>query len=85
MLSCAKFRHFAIIKGVIRILTIYKITCLVNQKVYIGQTSETIEKRFARHMGYQKDESDTKFYRAIRKYGKENFRIEAIDFAETQE
>ena len=43
MLSCAKFRHFSIIKGVIQILTIYKITCLVNQKVYIGQTSETID------------------------------------------
>ena len=57
----------------------------MNQKVYIGQTSETIEKRFARHMGYQKDEHDTKFYRAIRKYGKENFKIEAIDFANTQE
>ena len=35
-------------------------------------------------MGYQKDEHDTKFYRAIRKYGKENFKIEAIDFADTQ-
>ena len=57
----------------------------MNQKVYIGQTSETIEKRFARHMGYQKEEHDTKFYRAIRKYGKENFKIEAIDFADTQE
>ena len=57
---------------------------MVNQKVYIGQTSETIEKRFARHMGYQKNEHDTKFYRAIKKYGKDNFKIEAIDFAETQ-
>lgn len=56
----------------------------MNQKVYIGQTSETIKKRFARHMGYQKEEHDTKFYRAIRKYGKENFKIEAIDFANTQ-
>ena len=36
-------------------------------------------------MGYQKDEHDTKFYRAIRKYGKENFKIESIDFANTQE
>lgn len=85
MLSCAKFRHFSMIKGVICILTIYKITCLVNQKIYVGQTSETIEKRFARHMGYQKEENDTKFYRAVRKYGAENFEIEAIDFADTQE
>lgn len=36
-------------------------------------------------MGYQKDEHDTKFYRAIRKYGKKNFKIESIDFADTQE
>ena len=36
-------------------------------------------------MGYQKKEHDTKFYRAVRKYGKENFVIEAIDFADTQE
>ena len=36
-------------------------------------------------MGYQKNKHDTKFYRAIRKYGKENFKIEAIDFADTQE
>ena len=52
--------------------------------MYIGQTSETIERRFARHMGYQKNEHDTKFYRAIKKYGKDNFKIEAIDSAETQ-
>ena len=85
MLSCAKFRHFMIYKEVSRILTIYKITCLINNKVYIGQTSETIKQRFSRHMGYQKEEHDTKFYRAVRKYGKENFIIEAIDFADTQE
>jgi len=85
MLSCAKFRRFVKLKEVIIILIIYKITCLVNQKVYIGQTSEPIKKRFARHMGYQKDEKDTKFYRAVRKYGKENFVIEVIDYAETQD
>lgn len=36
-------------------------------------------------MGYQKDEHDTKFYRAVRKYGTENFYIEQIDEATTQE
>lgn len=63
----------------------YKITCLINKKVYIGQTTETIEYRFKRHMGYQKDSFDTKFYRAIRKYGTENFVIEQIDSANNQE
>lgn len=66
-------------------MIIYKITCKVNNKVYIGQTCEDINKRFRRHMGYQSLEHDTKFYRAVRKYGKENFYIEQIDSADTQE
>lgn len=68
-----------------KILRIYKITCKVNNKLYIGQTNEPLKQRFKRHMGYQKDEKDTKFYRAVRKYGTENFYIEEIDVAETQE
>ena len=47
-------------------MIIYKITC-------IGQTSETLKQRFSRHMGYQKEEHDTKFYRAVRKYGRDKF------------
>jgi len=69
---------------VIKII-IYKITCTINQKVYIGQTSESLQKRFNRHIGYQKDEHDTKFYRAIKKYGSDKFCIEPIDSATTQE
>lgn len=64
---------------------IYKITCKINGKVYIGQTTEDVQTRFRRHMGYQKDEHDTKFYRAVRKYGVENFYIEVIDTARTKE
>lgn len=64
---------------------IYKITCKVNNKIYIGQTTETLEKRFNRHMGYQKDTHDTKFYRAVRKYGVENFYIELIAQATSKE
>ena len=66
-------------------MIIYKITNKINNKVYIGQTSETLKKRFSRHMGYQSIEHDTKFYRAVRKYGKDNFIIEQIDTALTQE
>lgn len=44
-----------------RSFKIYKITCKINNKVYIGQTIETLTQRFNRHMGYQKDEHDTKF------------------------
>lgn len=66
-------------------MIIYKITNIQNNKVYIGQTKESIKKRISRHMGYQALEHDTKFYRAIRKYGKENFLIEQIDSVTTQE
>ena len=66
-------------------MIIYKITNIQNNKVYIGQTNESIKKRFSRHMGYQALEHDTKFYRAVRKYGRENFIIEQIDVADNQE
>ena len=36
-------------------------------------------------MGYHKDTVDTKFYRAVRKYGKDNFFIEKIDEASCQD
>lgn len=66
-------------------MIIYKITCKANNKIYIGQTSESLKQRFSRHMGYPKDDHDTKFYRAVRKHGIENFYIEEIDKASTQE
>lgn len=64
---------------------VYKITNDVNDKVYVGQTTETLEQRFRRHMGYQKDEHDTKFYRAVRKYGVEHFKIELIEEVNSRE
>lgn len=60
---------------------VYKITCLSNGKIYVGQTTETLKQRFKRHLNYN---GDTKFYRAIKKYGKENFKIELIDTANNQ-
>ena len=66
-------------------MIVYKITNIKNNKVYIGQTKETLKQRFSRHMGYQALEHDTKFYRAVRKYGKESFIIEQIDTAFNQD
>lgn len=66
---------------------IYKITCSANGKVYIGQTTETIEQRLERHfkMAYAEEKPKIKFQRAIKKYGKENFIIEEIDRASSKE
>ena len=65
---------------------IYKITNLINNKVYIGQTIRPIEDRFKRHINDAINyKLDTHLARAIRKYGFENFIIEEIDTASTQE
>lgn len=65
---------------------IYKITNIVNNKVYIGQTIRPVEKRFQRHINDSLNNViDTHFSRAIRKYGKDNFEIEIIDAAESQD
>ena len=64
---------------------IYKITNIQNNKVYIGQTIRPIKDRFHRHINDAMNNIlDTHFARAIRKYGKENFIIEEIDSANTQ-
>jgi group I intron endonuclease len=60
------------------IYTIYKITNLVNGKIYIGQTSKTAEQRFVKHKLNAKNGLDTYLYRAIRKHGEDHFVIESI-------
>ena len=63
-------------------LSIYKITNLVNNKVYIGQTRQDIHKRFIQHCSCSnKNFYKSKLHEAIRKYGKNNFTIECIDTA----
>lgn len=62
---------------------IYKITNLVNQKCYIGQTMKSIEERWKVHKRVSKKKSDRGYnyplYKAMRKYGIENFTIEQIE------
>jgi len=65
---------------------IYKITNIQNNKVYIGQSIRPINQRFKRHINDAiNNKLDTHFARAIRKYGKENFYIKAIDKASNQD
>lgn len=59
-------------------LYIYKITNLINNKIYIGQTTSCVQKRFDEHNihgKYNKMPID----KALFKYGKENFKVEIID------
>lgn len=60
---------------------IYKITNKINNKIYIGFTSKTLEERFKEHVHKSNKNSKEKtyFHKAIKKYGKENFIIEVVD------
>ena len=65
---------------------IYKITNIQNNKIYIGQTIRPVSDRFHRHINDAMNNIlDTHFARAIRKYGKDNFVIEQIDEANSQD
>ncbi len=60
---------------------IYKITNKINDKVYIGKTLNSIQKRWREHLIDSKKRKCEKrpLYSAINKYGEENFEIEQIE------
>lgn len=61
-------------------MIIYKITNQINNKVYIGLTTCSLEYRWARHITESKNINNTKhLYKSMRKYGIENFTVEEID------
>ena len=64
------------------IMIVYKAINKLNNKVYIGITTKTLEHRKSIHKKDSKIK-DTYFYRAIRKYGFDNFEWEEIDTATT--
>lgn len=68
-------------------LIIYKATNLINNKIYIGQTINTLEYRKNQHFREARCEkkNNNYFHNAINKYGCENFIFEEIDFANSQE
>lgn len=61
-------------------MIIYKISNNINDMVYIGQTRQCINKRWGQHK--RQIESENKpLYKAMKKYGIDNFKIEEIDGA----
>ena len=59
---------------------IYKLTCLISWKVYVGQTTKTLDERFIQH-----SRTDSLIGKAIRKYGAENFLREVLEVCDTPE
>lgn len=60
---------------------IYKITNRLNGKIYVGQTIRNVNRRFAEHC---RKKDNTHLHNAMRLYGKENFRVEIVDTANSQ-
>ena len=69
-------------------LVIYKITNVVNNKMYIGQTVDYEERvRHHKQVAFRKNskEKHKPLYRAIKKHGLNNFKFEIIDHAQTMD
>lgn len=59
---------------------IYKITNQINGKSYIGKTERTVEERWKNHQRNIKKLGDRlPLYKALKKYGIENFSIETLE------
>lgn len=66
---------------------IYKITNLINQKSYIGKTTFSIDRRWKEHQQESKSQrsQNRPLYRAMNKYGIENFSIEVVEEVDIKE
>ena len=58
---------------------IYIIKNCINDKVYIGQTTQDYKDRFKQHCKLLKSNKNQLIHKAIKKYGKENFYIEVLE------
>jgi group I intron endonuclease len=61
-------------------MIIYLITNLINDKQYVGQTIQSLEKRWQRHCWKCTSNNSMPVCRAIAKYGKENFKIKILTY-----
>ena len=65
---------------------IYKIVNDINNKIYIGKTEYSIEKRFQEHINDSKKKYKNRpLYDAINKYGIKHFKIEQIEECQNQD
>lgn len=60
-------------------MIIYKVKNLINGKIYIGQTTQSLNSRIYGHKRDSLKFKDIKFYRAANKYGWDNFEFSIID------
>lgn len=59
-------------------MVVYKATNLINNKVYIGQTTRSLQIRRLGHLQCMRDGMDSYFYNALRRHGSGNFNWQVI-------
>jgi group I intron endonuclease len=64
---------------------IYKVTNLMNRKVYIGQTIQGLEKRKKEHLKNYKKHNKIYLYKAFKKYRIYNFKWEIVGYCNSKE
>lgn len=66
---------------------IYKITNDINDKIYIGKTMYSLDKRFSEHCrdAFRERNEKRPLYAAMRKYGIEHFQIEEVEETDNPE
>lgn len=64
---------------------IYRIKNKENNKIYIGQTTRSIEERWSGHCSSASKETNNLFHNAINKYGKDSFEVEELAKADNQQ
>lgn len=64
---------------------IYKITNLLNNKVYIGLTIQGARTRYIHHLYETRSGSKFPIHNSIRKHGMENFNLEILETSENSE
>jgi len=72
-------------KEISKTYIIYKITNIINGKIYIGVTRHSIEKRLIQHKSDAKRRKQCRLHNAMMKYGVDNFTIELIESIQTSD
>ena len=65
-------------------MIIYRVTNLITNDIYIGQTIKTLNQRISAHKIAAK-QIKNKFYNAINKYSWDNFKFEILEYCNNQE
>lgn len=66
-------------------MIIYKVTNLINGKMYVGQTTRDLSYRMSQHLRSSRHSRPSILGKAIKKYGFQYFKFENIDTANTKD